>query len=269
MINQWGPDFRTAFKQIGTFLRGRLPSGTPIVALSATVQPGPATTSIFSTLGFFSGSFTLIRRSNERPNIHFGIQKLTHGLNGSSFPDLLPLLASGRKALIHSQSIETIFQCFLYLCRCYTGADPLRAIRMYHALLPAAYNIETLALLESDPLLQVVIGTIAAANGLNVRTLLDSFALEMSKTLDMALQQAGRAGRVESVLSRAMVLVSQATITAAEKQLGSTYNLITNYSVAYYCAAYVPKRTSKKRPTKPAKVETMEPARAQILAEKS
>jgi hypothetical protein len=62
MVDQWGPDFRKAFKQIRACRRDRLPSGTPILALSASVQPGPATTSIF--LVSASSLATLIRRSN-------------------------------------------------------------------------------------------------------------------------------------------------------------------------------------------------------------
>ncbi|KAJ7234399.1 hypothetical protein C8J57DRAFT_1040253, partial [Mycena rebaudengoi] len=56
--------------------------------LSATLTLGKATTSVCESLGFFQGSFHLIRRTNERPNIQFIIQILTHGLAGHEFPDL-------------------------------------------------------------------------------------------------------------------------------------------------------------------------------------
>jgi superfamily II DNA helicase RecQ len=46
LINIWAVDFRPDFKHIGGFFRGRLPSHASIMALSATLQPGSATTSI-------------------------------------------------------------------------------------------------------------------------------------------------------------------------------------------------------------------------------
>ena len=40
LINEWGPAFRLAFGNIGTFLRGRFPTSMYIVGLTATLEPG-------------------------------------------------------------------------------------------------------------------------------------------------------------------------------------------------------------------------------------
>ncbi|KAJ7130700.1 P-loop containing nucleoside triphosphate hydrolase protein [Mycena filopes] len=104
LINEWGGDFRLDFRGIGPYFRGRLPTTISVVGLSATLAPGKDTTAVCRSLGFFDGQFQLLRRTNERPNIHFVMQTLTHGLAGYEFPDLLPFLRSGRKVIIHFHS---------------------------------------------------------------------------------------------------------------------------------------------------------------------
>src|SRR5271168_3761027 len=69
------------------------------------------------SLGFFEGSFTLIRRSNERPNTQFTIQFLTHGLNSDKFPDILPYLATGQKTIIHRRTVNQVSQVYAYIWR--------------------------------------------------------------------------------------------------------------------------------------------------------
>ena len=76
----------------------------------ATLKPGLPTVSVCKSLGFFEGNFVLIQRSNKHPNTQFTIQFLTHGLNGDKFPNILPYLASGRKTIIHYQTVNQVTQ---------------------------------------------------------------------------------------------------------------------------------------------------------------
>jgi superfamily II DNA helicase RecQ len=101
LIYEWGLDFRLAFLLIGAFFRSRLPTRTSVLALSATMQPGAHESFVLNALGFVRNTYILIRHSNERPNIQFSIETLSHGLGGSEFPSLLPCLNSGRKLVIH------------------------------------------------------------------------------------------------------------------------------------------------------------------------
>jgi superfamily II DNA helicase RecQ len=80
LINEWGLAFRLAFGTVGAFLRGCFPLSLSIVGLTATLEPGLPTVSVCKSLGFFEGKFTLIQRSNERPNTQFTVKFLTHGL---------------------------------------------------------------------------------------------------------------------------------------------------------------------------------------------
>jgi superfamily II DNA helicase RecQ len=233
LIDEWGLDFLIPFKHIGNFLRGRLPSKIAIVALSATVQPGSPTTSVCERLGMLEGSFHLIRRSNERPNTQFSIQVAKESLSGNTFPDLLPFLAASRKTIIHCQTLDDVFRVFTYLWRHLPpGSNKLRKLRMYHALFDPEYNAETIRLMEEDYALQIIIGTIAIANGINARKLLDNISLKFAKTANTMWQEKGRVGRDSDTVARGIILVSQSEITMAEKQLAgtNTYSLLTNDS---------------------------------------
>ncbi|KAJ7681380.1 hypothetical protein B0H17DRAFT_1205904 [Mycena rosella] len=220
LINEWGTDFRISFKLIGLFVRGCLPTSISVFGLSATLAPGKDTTAVCETLGLYGNSFRLIRRSNEPPNIQFILQPLTHGLAGYEFPDLLPYLLSGRKTCIHCPTIDMVFRVYVYIWRLQArNADKMRRTHMYHSLCSPAYNEETLRLIDEDPHCQIVIATIAFSNGINAKAILDSISLGFSSTLDIVLQEKGRAGRETGSLAPGVVLVQPTTLAAAKKQL--------------------------------------------------
>ena len=179
LINTWGLSFRPAFTLIGTFLRERFPSSVSVVGLSATLEPGLPTVSVCKNLGFFEGGFKLIRRSNERPNTQFSIEFQAHGMNGDKFPQLLPYLASGRKTIIHCQTLEQVIRVYFYLWQLQPDrVNKLIRARIYHAICPSEYNEATIRLIETDPRCQIVIATVAFSNGLNATTLLGSLSLQ-------------------------------------------------------------------------------------------
>lgn len=216
--------FRSAFSLIGTFLRGRFPSSISVVGLSATLEPGLPTVSVCKSLGFFEGSFKLIRRSNERPNTQFTIQFLAHGTNSENFPELLPYLASGRKTIIHCQTLKQVLHVYNYLWRSQPdGADKLIRARMYHAICPPEYNKETIHLIETDPQCQIIIPTVAFSNGLNVTTLLDSLSLEFASTLDESWQEKGCIGRNPDTISRGVIFAHRSTFKTAENYLACEF----------------------------------------------
>ncbi|KAJ7437883.1 hypothetical protein FB451DRAFT_1450196, partial [Mycena latifolia] len=96
LIDEWGEDFRPAFRHIGNFIRGRLPPNVSVSALTATLQPRLPTRSNCKALGFLQGTFHMYRRSNARKNAQFILRPLTHPLGGEEFPDLIQYLASNR-----------------------------------------------------------------------------------------------------------------------------------------------------------------------------
>ncbi|KAF8193978.1 P-loop containing nucleoside triphosphate hydrolase protein [Mycena galopus ATCC 62051] len=220
LINQWGASFRPQFKHIGSFFRGRLPSSASIMALTATAQPGSHTNSICASLGFSGDDFHLYRASNERPNIQLILEPLTHAVGGKTFPQLLDYLNSGRKSVVHCRTMDDVLHIFLYLWKSLPdGPHRLRRLKMYHALRSLDDNKEILRLIDEDPECQVIISTIAFAQGMNSSELLDSYAFPMPDEVDQMLQQLGRAGRKKDVSARGVVFVQSSTLSAAEKQL--------------------------------------------------
>ncbi|KAF8145002.1 P-loop containing nucleoside triphosphate hydrolase protein [Mycena galopus ATCC 62051] len=255
LINEWGADFRPDFRHIGAFFRGRLPSSASIMALSATVQPGAATKSICDSLGFSGDNFYMFQSSNERPNTQFIMEPLTNGVGGKIFPQLLPYLNSGRKAVVHCRTIDDVLRVFLYLWKSLPrGPHRLRRLKMYHSLRSFEDNEEILRLLDEDPECQVVIATVAFANGLNVKSLLDSISVGFADTVDEMWQQKGRVGRNPETAARGVVLFQPNSLAAAEKQLAVT------------TTAKSKRPKSAKRTKKPPK--PLEHAKALLLTEK-
>ncbi|KAF8144805.1 P-loop containing nucleoside triphosphate hydrolase protein [Mycena galopus ATCC 62051] len=260
LIDEWGADFRPDFKHIGPFFRGRLPSSASIMALSATVQPGAATKLICSSLGFSGDGFHLFRSSNERPNTQLILEPLTNGVGGKIFPQLLSYLNSGRKAVIHCRTIDDVLHVFLYLWKCLPpGPHRLRRIKMYHSLRTFEENQEILRQLEEDPECQAVIATVAIAQGLNVKSLLDSLAYGMPDMVDTLLQEIGRVGRGTETAARGVVFFQPASLTAAQKQLAGPSAVPTTASK--------PTPMNVKRTKKPSK--PLEHAKVLLLTEKT
>jgi ATP-dependent helicase YprA (DUF1998 family) len=90
---------------------------------------------------------------------------------------------------------------------------------MFVRITSSADNEEILRLLDEDPECQVVIATIAFANGLNVKSLLDSISLGFPDTVDQLWQEKGRVGRNPDTSARGVVLFQPSALTAAQKQL--------------------------------------------------
>ncbi|KAJ7098441.1 hypothetical protein C8R43DRAFT_1168127 [Mycena crocata] len=222
LINEWGLDFRKDFNYIGPFFRGRLPATTSILGLTATLAPGKDTTAVCNSMGFFPGHFHLIRNTNERLNIQFSMQVLSHGLSNWEFPDLLPYLRSGRKIVIHVSDLDIMFRCYVYIWGLQSAsADKMRRTRMYSSLCTPEYNEDTIRRLDEDPQCQIVIATIAFSNGINAKTLLDSISMGFSATVDIMWQEKGRAGREAGTQARGVVLVQQSSVTLARKFMKS------------------------------------------------
>ncbi|KAF8207369.1 hypothetical protein K438DRAFT_1962298 [Mycena galopus ATCC 62051] len=260
LIDEWGADFRTDFKHIGPFFRGRLPSSASIMALSATVQPGAATKSICSSLGFSGSDFHMFRSSNERANTQIILEPATKGVGGKIFPQLLPYLNSRRKAVIHCRTIDDVLRVFLYLWKCLPpGPHRLQRIKMYHSLRTFEENQEIIRQLEEDPECQAVIATVAIANGLNVRSLLDSIAYGMADTVDGIWQQMGCVGRSAETAARGVVFFQPTSLAAAQRQLAGPSAVPTTASKST--------RKNAKRTKKPPKL--LEHAQVLLLTEKT
>ncbi|KAJ7309483.1 hypothetical protein DFH08DRAFT_974731 [Mycena albidolilacea] len=256
LINTWGAEFRPQFRHIGAFFNGCLSSSISVMALSATVQPSAALNSICSSLGMSGDNFYLFRSSNEHQNVQFIMEPLTHGVGGKIFPQLLAYLNSGRKTVIHCRTIDDVLRIFLYLWKSLPpGPHRLRRLKMYHSLRSAKENEEILRLLDEDPECQVIFATVAFANGLNAKSLLDSLSVGCADTVDQIVQEKGWVGRDLETAARGVVFYQPCSLTAAETQLAGSSAVASSRA----------KKTTSKRTKKP---KPLEHAKVLLLTEK-
>ncbi|KAF8192853.1 hypothetical protein K438DRAFT_1969970 [Mycena galopus ATCC 62051] len=127
---------------------------------------------------------------------------------------------------------------------------------MYTSLCPPSYNEESIRLIDTDPLCQIIIATIAFSNGINAKKLLDSVSMGMSKSVDNEWQQKGHVGREAGSIARGVILMQPSSITAAKKQLNGP---------VIPTPAPAPRRKGTKKKAQP----PMEHARALLLVEQT
>lgn len=229
LIKSWGTSgFRPKFQHIGTFIKGYLPPSVPVVVITATCAPGADTRALCSALGMSGLSYNLRRRSNERSNMQIDIRSVKTQKGVSKFSPILEILRSGRKTIIHVTTIPEAYAIYEFLWD-YIPAqyNRLRRMRMYHSVCPDDYNQETFDLIDSDPYLQLVIGTPAIRQGINRKKVLDSIFFRFPPSLDDFVQGAGRSGRSLDMRCRAIALVSAKTLRRAEETTdGMSYTYI-------------------------------------------
>jgi superfamily II DNA helicase RecQ len=214
LVREW-VTFRRAYACIGQILRGCLPPDVSVFGLSATLEPGNPTSEVCKFLGFHD--FKMFRYSNERSDIQFILEPLQHAITSRSYPQLLPYLNARRKVVIYVPSMEISTRLYIYLIRLDTTGRPGRRFRQYNVLCDPDFNSETLSLMESDPQLQVIIATVALANGVHSSKIDDSLSLGMPSTLSQMEQQAGRASRPPEATGRAVIFVQKSDVTKARK----------------------------------------------------
>ncbi|KAH7902925.1 P-loop containing nucleoside triphosphate hydrolase protein, partial [Hygrophoropsis aurantiaca] len=191
----WEPAFRAAYRQIG-LLHKRLPAHVPLVAVTATLVPGPDEIAVCRSLGLVPGHFHYSRHSCERLNIREVVRELTHGLSGSKFPDIAWVLDNGEKVLIYCQTIELGFRVAVYLWNLLPpGPQRLDIVRLWNSLTSNDYNNETLELFDNNPETRAIICTLAFGMGINRRNITKVINLGVPKSLNEDKQQKGRAGR--------------------------------------------------------------------------
>ena len=210
LIDQWGVTFHKDFGFIGQYCRSHFPSTISVFAITATLEPGQQTLSVCQSLGFTEGSFHLIRYSNECPDMHFSVVITNSSASGSDFPHLIPSINSGRKGIIHCDTIEMVHRVVSYFITLHRGdKNPLQHFRPYFSMCPDDYNKRTLYLLDNNPYCQCVIATVAFTNGINSKSLLDSSSLVPAKMVALILPEKGQGGRADNE-----VMVVDGTTTA-------------------------------------------------------
>ncbi|KAF9066188.1 P-loop containing nucleoside triphosphate hydrolase protein [Rhodocollybia butyracea] len=272
LIRSWGTSgFRPKFEFIGAFMKGCLPSSVPIVVTTATCAPGTETCTLCSSLGMSGVPYNLRRRSNERVNMQISIQPVKTKKGISKYALVLEILRSGRKTIIHVTTIPEAYAIYEYLWdHIPEHYNCLRHIQMYHSVCPDDYNQQTFDLIDTDPYLQVVIGTPAIRQGINRRSILDSIFFRFPALLDDFVQGAGRAGQGLDLRCRAVALLPVKTLKVARETLDGLLSLRFSNNSSTQSSLGVNKSTqTAKKSTKSTKKipEIMDEAVASFLTE--
>ncbi|KAF8174177.1 P-loop containing nucleoside triphosphate hydrolase protein [Mycena galopus ATCC 62051] len=257
LVREWAI-FRQAYSYIGQFIRGRLCPDISVFGLSATLEPGIPTTEICQSLGF--RDHHLFRFSNERLDIQLMIEPLKHAVSSRTFSQLLPHLNTSRKIVVYVQSYEISTNLYLYLVGIDTSGRPGHRIRQYNSLCHPDFNSDTLRLMETDSRLQIIIATIALANGVHSSAIDDVLMFQMPKSLSQAEQQAGRASRPDDATGKAVIFVQKSDLKNAKKFMA---NATPETPVTSLTAQQAQARKKKGQPA----WERMDPAKAEFLAE--
>ncbi|KAJ6462875.1 hypothetical protein C8R45DRAFT_1107949 [Mycena sanguinolenta] len=224
------------YSYIGQFVRGRLRPHVSVFGLSATLEPGIPTAEVCQSLGF--RDYQLFRFSNERLDIQLILEPLQHAV----------------------QTYEISTNLYLYLIDIDKGGQAGHRIRQYNSLCRPEFNTETLRLLETDPRLQIIIATIALANGVHSSAIDDVLMFQMPKTLSQAEQQAGRASRPQDATGKAVIFVQKSDLKNAKKFMANAA------SATLSAPPTTQQAQARKKKAQPA-WERMDPAKAEFLVE--
>lgn len=214
LVQDWGdPSFRGAFRRIA-LVHARMPPGTVLIGLTATLLAGPETTELLQTLGLTPGSFFFQRRSNLRRDVKDIYRVLRHGLSGWNFPDLDWVATSDRKTLIYCGNFSLGFRLRMYLHQ----KNPQKIIRIYNSMSFPSYNTATRDHFIVDPNTQIIIATDALVVGIDFPNVEDVIDLDCQHP-NLGKQRKGRAGRPggNARQPRGITYITKATLEKAKK----------------------------------------------------
>jgi superfamily II DNA helicase RecQ len=208
LLDEWGPDFRTAFLQLG-HMWARFPPGTGITGLSATLLVGAPTERVLKFLGLEHRQHDVVQRSNLRPNLRYIFRELATGLSGKEFPDIRWLLSTREKTLIFCKTANLSFRVLVYLWNLMDGTEAEKRIRlrMYNSILSDDFNEQTRQLMHDDASAQFIVATDALIVGIDFRSVWRGLQMGEHSTLGRAVQAAGRIGRDEQLVPEAEYII--------------------------------------------------------------
>ncbi|KAF8328526.1 P-loop containing nucleoside triphosphate hydrolase protein, partial [Cantharellus anzutake] len=215
-ISQWGRDFRSAYIQIGR-LFSILRDSVSFFFTSATLRQH-VLTDMLKISGLHCGT-EIIRRSNDRPNVHLSVRPMKFTLQSCfDLAFLLPL-----DAKVDDQAwIDANISPFLVYCN--SRVDTIRTARFLRSRLPQShrdrvvwYHSGMSDTFKVDVEAKYKLGKIwgicctdACGMGLDLRQVKVVVQWRVPKSPDTLVQRFGRAGRDGSIQAIAILIAEKA-----------------------------------------------------------
>ncbi|THU88170.1 hypothetical protein K435DRAFT_680330, partial [Dendrothele bispora CBS 962.96] len=147
MVWLWGPQFREAYRLIGT-TRVRLNKRVRLLCMTATLRTGGPRQYVLQCFGLRDGNFVDIHRSNLRPEIRVTTSVLKSSLASSfTFPELRWVIGLPGITIIFLPDRNSGLRIALYLRRCNPYLAP--RTRKWDALNDEEYDKETMDLVNN------------------------------------------------------------------------------------------------------------------------
>ncbi|THH16900.1 hypothetical protein EUX98_g9228 [Antrodiella citrinella] len=217
VVVPWSKDFRKAYGNISK-ARTRIPTPTPLLALTATSQHGAPEAALVKTIGLRAG-FKMIRLSREQKNLQLVFLTLTHGLGLHEFPDIAWVSEGKYKTLVYCSTIDLCERVASYLWQLRPSTAPRRKnIRLYHSFITSEVNRQTIHSFDNDPDTFVIVATVKLALGVDVRAAKVCINLGLPETVEQDTQQKGRAGRDRTIDAVGITYVEKGYASAIRKE---------------------------------------------------
>ncbi|KAJ7750546.1 P-loop containing nucleoside triphosphate hydrolase protein [Mycena metata] len=207
-VSKWA-GFRPEYKEVG-HLRFLIPRSIPFVIVSVTLPPA-VLSDVMHTLQVLPGKVTVIRRSNDRPNIHLVVREMKYSM--SSFMDLAFLIKENWKPgdrpppkfLIFFDSIADAVEAAKFL----RGRLPLEyrhKIKWFNSEMSSAFKEGEAESLKTGKIWGLCC-TDSFGMGLDLSGIL--LVIQWRSTCDMCTlwQRLGRAARALHLTARGLFLV--------------------------------------------------------------
>ncbi|KAJ7082066.1 P-loop containing nucleoside triphosphate hydrolase protein, partial [Mycena belliarum] len=218
--SQWGGDFRPHYAQLER-LRAVLPTGTPILATSATLGPA-ALQDLCSGLNLNLDESFFLNLGNDRPNITPSVFEMNSAKDYAALDSHLPdpanvhTAADLDKGIVFVNHVKKSQILTRHIRRRYPNLPP-GTIDFLHAHRTAKAKRRVMKQFRRGKI-RILVATEAAGMGADISDIKFIIQFGVPSSLAVWTQRAGRAGRSPELQARAILLVEKSMFQRKKKR---------------------------------------------------
>ncbi|KAJ7579545.1 P-loop containing nucleoside triphosphate hydrolase protein [Mycena floridula] len=217
-ISQWGRDFRKAYAELDK-LRALFPPGTPVLCASATLNK-TALRDVRSTLAIDSDSCFHLNLGNDRVNISTEVHKMKNSDDFDALNAVINIHPTNpsltKKTLVFTNTVKTCQQLARDFKAKYKHL-PLGTIDFLHAYRSRRDKRKVMKRFKSGKI-WVLFATESVGMSTDIADIEVVIQFGVPTSLTVFLQRIGRAGRLASLRTRAILLVQESMFKRRKKK---------------------------------------------------